>query len=91
MIEDTAVKEKEIEVKEEKRTKAKAGKVGQLIHHVIRTISADGSGTGGAWTAADAEEYLAQYTFNGWVLHSTHYMEKLPEGYVMLWILVKDS
>ncbi len=87
MTEDTKKKAK---VKEEKKTKAKAGKIGQLIHHVVRTISGDGSGTGGAWSAADAEDYLAQYTFNGWKLHSTHYLEKLPEGYVFMWVLTKD-
>jgi len=89
MSEDTETKVPE--VKEEKRTKASAALKGQLIHHVIRTISADGSGTGGAWTAAESEEYLAQYTFNGWKLHDTHYLEKLPEGYVFMWVLVKDQ
>ena len=84
MTEDT---KKKAEVKEWKKAKAK---VGQLIHHVVRTISGDGSGTGGAWSAADAEDYLAQYTNNGWKLHSTHYLEKLPEGYVFMWILTKD-
>lgn len=83
MTEDTAVKS-------DKKAKATVA-LGQLIHHVIRTISSDNSGTGGAWTAADAEEYLAQYTFNGWTLHSTHYLEKLPEGYSFMWILTKGS
>jgi hypothetical protein len=89
MTEDTAVKE--AEVKKEKKTKAAATMKGQLIHHVIRTISKDGSGTGGSWTAQDAEEYLAQYTFNGWTLFSTHYLDQAPEGYVIMWILVKDQ
>lgn len=88
MTEDTAVKK---EVKKEKKTKAAATLKGQLVHHVIRTISGDGSGTGGSWTAQDAEEYLAQYTFNGWTLHQAYYLEKLPEGYVFMWILVKDQ
>jgi hypothetical protein len=83
MTEDTAVKEK-------KAPKTKAAPKGQLIHHVIRTISSDGSGSGGSWTTAMVEEYLSQYTVNGWVLKDTHYLEKLPEGYTVLWILVKD-
>jgi len=92
MTEDTAVKE---EV-QEKVTKAKAKKAepalaGQLIHHVLRVISKDGSGEGGSWNASDIEEYLAQYTFHGWTLHTTHYLEKLPEGYLIMWILVKDQ
>lgn len=93
MTEDTAVKEVEekvVEAKAKKVAKEPALK-GQLIHHVLRVISKDGSGEGGSWNAADIEEYLAQYTFHGWVLSSTHYLEKLPEGYLMLWILVKDQ
>lgn len=82
MTEDSAVKEK-------KQPKAKAA-TGQLIHHVIRTISKDNSGTGGSWTTAMIEDYLSQYTNNGWKLHNTYFLEVLPEGYTMLWILVKD-
>jgi len=94
MTEDTAVKE---EVKEkveaakgEKKEKIAPPK-GQLIHHVIRVISKDGSGEGGSWNASEIEEYLAQYTFNGWILHSTHYLDKAPEGYMVMWVLTKDQ
>jgi len=64
---------------------------GELIHHVIRVISQDSSGTGGSWRVEEIEEYLAKFTLNGWYLKNTHYLEKLPEGYVMLWVLTKPQ
>lgn len=63
---------------------------GQLVHHVIRVISQDGSGSGGSWLLADIEDYLMQYTMNGWVLEGAYPIGQLPEGFVFMWLLVKN-
>jgi len=71
--------------------KAKTPKVKpQLIHHVIRAISRDGSGSGGAWTMQEIEEHIMTYLAGGWRVHQTHYLGELPEGYTMLWVLLKN-
>jgi len=62
----------------------------QLIHHVIRTISKDNSGEGGSWPLEQIETYLAQWLGTGWRLQSVHVLERLPEGYVVMWALTKN-
>jgi len=62
----------------------------QLIHHVIRTISRDGSGVGDSWTMQETEEHIMQFLAEGWKVHQTHYLGELPEGYTMLWVLLKN-
>lgn len=61
------------------------------VKHVIRTISATSLGTpeSGAFGVDVINSYLETFLNDGWKLEATHYLDKLPEGYVMLWILVK--
>lgn len=89
MSEDTAIA---VEKPAEKPVKKKAApKVrGQMVHHVIRTISKSTGAVGGSWTLADIEEYIAQYTMAGWELFATHYLGEVPEGFNMLWVLTKQ-
>lgn len=79
-------KVKDIPVKEVSEKKEPS----QLIHHVIRTISRDGSGTGDSWKMQDLEEHIMNYLAGGWRLHATHYLGELPEGFTMLWVLLKN-
>lgn len=87
---------KEPEVKDKPKAKAPKKKQAdnlrpgiQQIHHVIRTISREGSGSGGAWNVGEIEQYLAGYLNNGWRVSATHYLGELPEGYSVLWVLLK--
>lgn len=75
--------------KKKAKKKAAPKMKGELLHHVIRTISRSPGGQGGAMALADIEAYLADYTQNGWNLFQTHYLGELPEGYAMLWVLRK--
>jgi len=56
----------------------------------MRTISRDNSGVGESWKMQDIEEHLMNYFANGWSLHATHYLGELPEGYTVLWVLLKN-
>jgi hypothetical protein len=90
--------EKVAEVPEKKKAPAKKKKkqaennrpLPQQIHHVIRTISRDGSGSADSWRIQEAEEYLAQFLNNGWRISATHYLGELPEGYTVLWVMLKN-
>jgi len=85
----TKVEEKAPVRKKAAVPKPKAAVRKQEIHHVIRTISQDNSGAGGAWNVYEIEEYLQGYLNNGWVVQATHYLGQLPEGYVTMWVLTK--
>lgn len=90
MTEDKAAVAEKPAGKSAKKKEAPQSK-GQLVHHVVRTISKATGATGGAWSLSDIEEYIAQYTMAGWELFATHYLGEVPEGYSMLWVLTKQQ
>lgn len=61
-----------------------------VVHHVIRTISKDGSAQGGSQTTEQIEEYLLSYLRGGWKLMDAIYLEKAPEGYTFCWVLYRE-
>lgn len=76
---------------EDEMVKEPAVTSGQMVHHVIRTISRSPGGQGGAQALADVEAYLADYLNNEWRIFDTHYLGELPEGFIMLWVLTKET
>lgn len=60
-----------------------------VVHHVMRTVSRDGSHSGGSTTLDEVEEYLLTYFRQGWELLKVEFMEKVPEGFTFCWILIK--
>ncbi len=60
-----------------------------VVHHVMWTISKDGSRSGGSKTLDELEEYLLTYFRQGWELLKVEFMEKVPEGFTFCWILIK--
>ena len=63
------------------------------VKHVVRLISRSGVDdllTGTSFSVATVEKTLAEYYERGYKLFNTHFIQSLPEGYEVLYILVYD-
>jgi hypothetical protein len=62
------------------------------VHHVIRVISRSGyeDVEAGYFNAATVDNYLKGYLENGYTLFSVQFLEQVPEGYKILYVLVKQ-
>ena len=61
------------------------------LKQIVRYISRTGiSIPGGAWSAEQIEDYVNTYIDLGYRPFNTHYLGENPEGYGILYILVKD-
>jgi len=58
------------------------------VKHIVRVISQSGQHLNGAVPVSDVEAYLTEQYERGYLLHSTHYLGLMTEGYGMMWILV---
>lgn len=62
------------------------------MHTVIRTISRANISNHEAdlWTAAEADSYLSEWLNTGWKLSSSHFVGEIPEGYKMIYVLIRE-
>lgn len=61
------------------------------VKHIFRTISENNAFSDtGAIPASALESYIQTYLMNGWEILNTHFLGKVPEGYTVMYILVKQ-
>ena len=65
----------------------------QMVKQVIRYISKQNRSmqVSGEWSVEDVDNYLSEWLNKGFRLFSTHYLGENPEGYGMMYVLVKDA
>jgi hypothetical protein len=56
---------------------------------MIRTISPTPNPTIGADDVTSVDKDVSAYLVQGWVIVSTHFLRHIPEGDVVMWIMVK--
>lgn len=63
------------------------------VKNVIRYISKRGLTLPetSEWSVGDVDTYLSEWIAKGYRLFSTHYLGENPEGYGVLYVLVKDA
>ena len=60
------------------------------VRQIVRFISKkENFGQEASWPAASIDEYLASWLNQGYTLFNTHYLGENPEGYGVLYILIK--
>jgi hypothetical protein len=62
------------------------------VHHVIRVISGTGyeDAEAGYFNSATVDAYLKGFLEKGYKLFSVQFLEQIPEGYKILYVLVKQ-
>jgi hypothetical protein len=60
------------------------------VKQIIRYLSKQGRyGQEGSWPVGDVDVYLSEFINLGYTLFDTHYMGEAPEGYGVLYVLVR--
>jgi hypothetical protein len=72
------------------RAKAPETRSYMVVHHIVRTLSKDGSRSGGSVTSDDMEEYLLSYFRTGWYLFNVIFVDNVPEGHTFCWVIAKN-
>lgn len=62
------------------------------LHTVVRTISRTGAMTpnANAFPIVQVDAYVASFLEQGYQLVGTHYLGELPEGFIMMYILIRQ-
>ena len=62
------------------------------VHHILRYLSKTG-GTipQGAFSIADTDAYIGSWLDKGYELMNTHFVDQNPEGFGLLYILVRKD
>lgn len=63
-------------------------KVKQIIRWISQTGMTDFST--GAWNVAEIDRYVSEWLDQGWKLFNTHFLGTTPEGFGVLYILIKE-
>jgi hypothetical protein len=59
------------------------------IHHMQRVMSKNDRPNAGAVPREQIDRELSDWFAQGWKLFNTHYLGEMPEGFNILWILVR--
>lgn len=62
------------------------------VHHILRYVSRTGAtNIQGAFSIADTDVYIGEWLEKGYELFNTHFIDQNPEGFGLLYILVRKE
>jgi hypothetical protein len=62
------------------------------VHHILRYLSKTGATIPqGAFSIADTDAYLSEWLDKGYEIKNTHFVDQNPEGFGLLYILVRKE
>ena len=62
------------------------------VHHILRYLSKTGATIPqGAFSIADTDAYIGEWLDKGYELFATHYVEQNPEGFALLYVLIRKD
>lgn len=62
------------------------------VHHILRYLSKTGATiVQGAFSIADTDAYIGEWLEKGYELFNTHFVDQNPEGFGVLYILVRKE
>lgn len=62
------------------------------VHHILRYLSKTGATIPqGAFSIADTDAYIGEWLEKGYELMNTHFVDQNPEGFGLLYILVRKD
>ena len=62
------------------------------VHHILRYLSKTGATIPqGAFSIADTDAYIGEWLDKGYDLFATHYVEQNPEGFALLYVLIRKD
>lgn len=62
------------------------------VHHILRYLSKTGATIPqGAFSIADTDAYIGEWLDKGYELFNTHFVDQNPEGFGLLYVLVRKE